>query len=332
METAQLAWMQMELPISYAGQYINGGMSIGCSMFPRDAQSASNLLKCADIALNDLKSSGRGGIRMFNQAMFEALEVTTKQLTLARSILKSDRIAPFYQPKVLLNSAQVIGFEALLRWHDQSGRLQLPSNIYAAFHDYELASGISEVMQVKIFQDIQQWMADGMQVLPISINAAPVEFLRDDYAEKLLQRIRQYGIPHHAVELEITEQSLSERGANYVRRALNLLKQSGIQISLDDFGTGHSSLTRLKDYPIDCIKIDKNFVERMTLDRSALAIVQAITQLGASISLDILVEGIETAEQLEILKACHCLKGQGFYFYRPLSCADATALLSPCSG
>ncbi|MBL8321460.1 MAG: EAL domain-containing protein, partial [Acinetobacter sp.] len=94
----------------------------------------------------------------------------------------------------------------------------------------------------------------------------------------------------------------------------------------------HSSLTRLKDYPIDCIKIDKNFVERMTLDRSALAIVQAITQLGASISLDILVEGIETAEQLEILKACHCLKGQGFYFYRPLSCADATALLSPSSG
>ena len=332
MEVAQLAWMQMELPISYAGQYINGGMSIGCSMFPRDAQSASNLLKCADIALNDLKSSGRGGIRMFNQAMFEALEITTRQLTLARSILKSDRIAPFYQPKVLLNSAQVIGFEALLRWHDQSGRLQLPSNIYAAFHDYELASGISEVMQVKIFQDIQQWMADGMQVLPISINAAPVEFLRDDYAEKLLQRIRQYGIPHHAVELEITEQSLSERGANYVRRALNLLKQSGIQISLDDFGTGHSSLTRLKDYPVDCIKIDRNFVERMTLDRSALAIVKAITQLGDSISLDILVEGIETAEQLEVLRACHCLKGQGFYFYRPMSYADATALLLPRRG
>lgn len=332
MEVAQLAWMQMELPISYAGQYINGGMSIGCSMFPRDAQSASNLLKCADIALNDLKSSGRGGIRMFNQAMFEALEITTRQLTLARSILKSDRIAPFYQPKVLLSSAQVIGFEALLRWHDQNGRLQLPSNIYAAFHDYELASGISEVMQAKIFQDIRQWMAAGLEVLPISINAAPVEFLRDDYAEKLLQRIQQYGIPHHTVELEITEQSLSERGANYVRRALNLLKQSGIQISLDDFGTGHSSLTRLKDYPVDCIKIDRNFVERMTLDRSALAIVKAITQLGDSISLDILVEGIETAEQLEVLKACHCLKGQGFYFYRPMSYADATALLLPRKG
>jgi len=198
---------------------------------------------------------------MFNQAMFEALEITTRQLTLARSILKSDRIAPFYQPKVLLSSAQVIGFEALLRWHDQNGRLQLPSNIYAAFHDYELASGISEVMQAKIFQDIRQWMAAGLEVLPISINAAPVEFLRDDYAEKLLQRIQQYGIPHHTVELEITEQSLSERGANYVRRALNLLKQSGIQISLDDFGTGHSSLTRLKDYPVDCIKIDRNFVD-----------------------------------------------------------------------
>lgn len=326
---AQQAWTQLELPISDLGQYINGGMSIGCAVFPRDAQNTSNLLKCADIALNDLKSSGRGGIRMFNQSMFETLDMVTKQLTLARSILKSDNILPFYQPKVLLNGGQVIGFEALLRWYDQNGNLQLPSNIYAAFQDYELASSISEVMQTKIFKDIQQWQAQGLEILPISINAAPVEFLRDDYAEKLLQRIAEYNIPHNIIEIEITEQSLSERGSNYARRALTLLKQSGIQISLDDFGTGYSSLTRLNNYPIDCIKIDKNFVDRMALDQSALAIVKAITQLGASVSLEILVEGIENIEQLEILKTCQCLKGQGFYFYRPLCLADATALLLP---
>lgn len=327
LDIAQHAWMQMELPISYAGQFINGGMSIGCSVYPRDAENASNLLKCADIALNDLKSSGRGGIRMFNHTMFETLEVTTKQLTLARSILKSNSIEPYYQPKVLLQTGNVIGFEALLRWHDSEGDLQLPANIYAAFHDYELASGISETMQTKIFTDIQQWIAKAMDVLPISINAAPVEFLRDDYAEKLLQRMNRFGIPHHLIEVEITEQSLSERGANYVIRALNLLKSAGIQISLDDFGTGHSSLTRLRDYPIDCIKIDKNFVEHMTHDQSALAIVKAISQLGSSIALDVLVEGIETTEQLEILKSCNCRKGQGFYFYIPMNNSDAAQLL-----
>lgn len=328
MDIAQQAWAQMDMPISYTGQFINGGMSIGCSIYPRDAQNTSNLLKCADIALNDLKSSGRGGIRMFNQSMFEALEITTKQLTLARSILKSNSIEPYYQPKVLLQNGRVIGFEALLRWHDCDGCLQLPSNIFAAFQDYELASGISETMQCKIFQHVQQWMQDGKEILPISINAAPVEFLRDDYAEKLLQRMERYAIPHHLIEVEITEQSLSERGANYVIRALSILKNEGIQISLDDFGTGHSSLTRLKDYPVDCIKIDKNFVDRMTDDHSALAIVKAISQLGCSIALDILVEGIETTEQLEMLKSCNCSKGQGFYFYTPMNSTDAEQLLS----
>ncbi|RKG45423.1 EAL domain-containing protein [Acinetobacter cumulans] len=327
MDVAHQAWLQLDMPISYTGQFINGGMSIGCSIYPRDAQSSSNLMKCADIALNDLKISGRGGIRMFNLDMFKALEATTRQLTLARSIIKNDQIEPFYQPKVQLQDSRVIGFEALLRWKDQHGVLQLPSHIYAAFQDYDLASRISETMQNKIFQDMNEWQDQGLELLPISINAAPVEFLRDDYAEKMLQRLQKYKIPHDKVEVEITEQSLSERGSHYVIRALHLLKKEGLSISLDDFGTGHSSLTRLSDYPIDCIKIDRNFVERMTKDSSALAIVKAITQLGSSISMDILVEGIENTEQLNVLKDCECQKGQGFYFYRPMSFEHISALL-----
>ncbi len=327
LEIARIACAQMEIPISYMGQFINSGMSIGCSLYPRDAQSTSNLLKCADIALNDLKISGRGGVRMFTQTMFKALEETTRQLTLARSIIKSDQIVPYYQPKVRLSDSKVVGFEALLRWYDENQELQLPSHIFAAFQDYELASRISEIMQVKIFKDMQQWMKEGLEPLPVSINAAPVEFLRDDYAEKLLKRLKQYGISPRVVELEITEQSLSERGANYVIRALHLLKENGIHISLDDFGTGHSSLTRLSNYPVDCIKIDRSFVERMHTDRSALAIVKAITQIGASVSLDILVEGIENPEQVTTLKDCDCHIGQGFYFYRPLSFDKTTQLL-----
>jgi len=144
-----------------------------------------------------------------------------------------------------------------------------------------------------------------------------------------LARLSNFDIPAHKVELEITEQSLSEHGANYVVRALNLLKQAGIQISLDDFGTGHSSLTRLQDYPVGCIKIDRNFVERMNSDPSALAIVKAITQIGSSIALDVLVEGIENTEQLDTLIHCDCQIGQGFYFYRPMAGASAQALLHP---
>ncbi|WP_180076181.1 EAL domain-containing protein [Acinetobacter sp. YH12106] len=329
--TAQLAYSQLDQPINYIGDSISSAMSIGCAIYPRDALNTSNLLKCADIALNDLKNSGRGGIRMFSQDMCGSLENMTKQLTLARKIILADQIIPYYQPKVRLSDGVVIGFEALLRWQDQDQQVQLPSEIFGAFQDYELASRISETMQLKVFADMSRWQAQGLDLLPISINAAPVEFLRDDYAEKMLARLSNFDIPAHKVELEITEQSLSEHGANYVIRALNLLKQAGIQISLDDFGTGHSSLTRLQDYPVDCIKIDRNFVERMNSDPSALAIVKAITQIGSSIALDVLVEGIENTEQLDTLIHCDCQIGQGFYFYRPMAGASAQALLQPAN-
>src|SRR5690606_42005586 len=114
---------------------------------------------------------------------------------------------------------------------------------------------IRETMPRNGCAEMSRGQAQGLDLSPISSNAAPVEFLRDDYAEKMLARLSNLDIPAHKVELEITEQSLSEHGASYVIRALNLLKQAGIQISLDDFGTGHSSLTRLQDYPVDCIKI-----------------------------------------------------------------------------
>ncbi len=326
---AKIARQQLDIPICYAGHYINGGMSIGCAMFPRDAKNSSMLLRCADVALNDLKMSGRGGIRMFQSTMFKSIQLTTKQLALARAIIHHNKIFPVYQPKVKLADGKVISFEALLRWYDADDQIQLPSHIFSAFQDYELATQISEIMQLKVFQDMNRWLAAGLELLPISINAAPVEFLRDNYAEKLLSRIAQFKIPHPLIEIEITEQSLSDRGSDYVIRALKLLKQAGLSISLDDFGTGHSSLTRLRDYPVDCLKIDRNFIKNMHTDPSALAIVKAISQIGSSISLDILVEGIEKKEQVEALQACDCHSGQGFYFYHPMIFQDATQLLKP---
>ncbi|NNH76780.1 sensor domain-containing protein [Acinetobacter terrae] len=328
-EIAKTARQQLDIPICYAGQYINGGMSVGCAIYPRDAQNSSNLLRCADVALNDLKISGRGGIQMFKRAMFQTIELTTKQLSLARAIIHNDKIIPFYQPKVSLKDGTVTGFEALLRWYDTEDQIQLPSHIFLAFQDYELATRISEIMQLKVFNDMTEWRESGLELLPISINAAPVEFLRDNYAETLLNRLAQFNIPHEIVEIEITEQSLSEHGSDYVIRTLTLLKQAGIRISLDDFGTGHSSLTRLRNYPVDCLKIDRNFIENIHDDPSSLAIVKAISQIGASISLEILVEGIEHLEQVDALKACDCHTGQGFYFYRPMPSTNAIQLLQP---
>nr|WP_174506131.1 EAL domain-containing protein [Acinetobacter sp. Marseille-Q1620] len=318
---AELASRQLDASISYSGRLINGGMSIGCALYPRDAQDASGLMQCVDTALNDLKADGRGGIRFFNKQMFLNTENMAKQLNLARKIIRQDLVVPYYQPKIDLKTNKLVGYEALLRWNcPESGDIQLPNVIQEAFKDYKLATKLSELMHTKIFTDLAYCINKGLHVVPVAINVAPVEFLRDDYAEQILIRMAQFKIPYHLVEIEVTEQILEERGSDYVRRALELLKQKGIRIALDDFGTGHSSLTRLKDYPVDCLKIDKSFINLISCDPTILAVVQAITQLGPKLHLDIVAEGIETKEQLDILIDCGCKIGQGFYFNAAINC------------
>lgn len=325
---AQEALKQLDAPITYAGKLINGGMSIGCAMYPDDAKDVVGLMKCADTALNDLKERGRGGARVFGQEMYELAEQKALQLDTARQILRNNAIEPFYQPKVKLDDRSLIGFEALLRWRDENNEIHLPATIVEAFNDYELASKISTTMQTKIFTDMASWIAQGINVVPISINASPVEFMRDNYAELLLKRLTSFKIPHHLIEIEITEHILAERGSEYVIRALKKLKDVGVRIALDDFGTGHSSLTRLRDYPVDCLKIDYGFVNRMNEEKSINAIVEGIAKLGPILSLDIIAEGIETDQQLESLRAVGCNLGQGFLFSKAISAEHALKMLS----
>ena len=318
---------QLDAPITYAGKIINGGMSIGGAIFPKDAKDVTGLMKCADTALNDLKDRGRGGVRMFGHDMFEIAQQKAQQLNTARQIIRENTIEPFYQPKVRLDTRELIGFEALLRWKDTSQNIQTPATVAEAFNDYDLASKISDVMQTRIFKDMAQWLKQGLKVVPVSINASPVEFMRDNYAELLLKRLAKSKVPHHLIEIEITEHILADRGYEYVLRALTKLKTYGVRIALDDFGTGHSSLANLRDYPVDSLKIDCDFVNRMSEEKSINAIVEGITKLGPILSLDIIAEGIETDQQLDSLRALGCNLGQGFLFSRAIDATHALSLL-----
>lgn len=327
LQAAQTVLTQIDAPITYTGKLINGGLSIGCALFPQDARDASSLMKCADTALNDLKAGGRGGVRMFGARMMQATEQAAAQLERARQIVRDDAIVPHYQPKVRLIDGEVVGFEALLRWRNVQGRMQAPATVLAAFKDYELATRLGETMRTKVLADLAQWMEAGLPVLPVSLNAAPVEFLRDDYAENLLEQLDAYGLPPSVVEVEITEHILGERGSGFVIRALNLLKNAGVRIALDDFGTGHSSLAHLRDYPVDCLKIDCDFVRRIVEDPTILAIVKAVGQLGPNLQLDIVAEGVETEDQRRILLEAGYQIGQGYLFGKATSAAAVEQLL-----
>ncbi len=310
---------RLQTPVKFDGRVICGSASIGGVLFPRDGSTANELLKNADTALYALKASGRGGTKMFHGYMRQESQRTASQLNFARVTVNKGSVVPYYQPKVDLKTGSIVGFEALLRWQHPTQGLQEPDSIAAAFKDFELASKLGEQMQKKILDDIVSWERRGIEFGNISFNAAPVEFLRDDYAERLLSQLEGRGLPASLVEVEVTEQVFLERGSELVRRALFKLSEAGVRISLDDFGTGHSSLSHLRDFPVDVVKIDRSFVAQMADDEEIASIVRSVINLAHSLSIDVVAEGIETNAQWDLLKVAGCNFGQGWLFGKPVS-------------
>ncbi|WP_171257533.1 sensor domain-containing protein [Acinetobacter qingfengensis] len=317
----------IEQPVYFAGKVVNCGMSIGCAIYPDHSEVGTELLRCADIALNEVKARGRGSVELLDINALKSVEVAMDQLNVARMIIQKDMITPYYQPQVNLLTGETIGFEALLRWHDETGMLRFPGELLEAFHNYEWAKKTSEAMQHKIFNDIYQWMNSGLKPVPVSINIAPIEFLRDDCAEKFIQRLEQYRIPAEYINIEITEHHFVQRGVDFVKRALRTLRDYGIKIALDDFGTGYSSLTHLRTFAVDYVKIDGQFVRSVQSDPIALAIIEAICQLAPSLSLEVIAEGIETIEQRDLVVNSGCIYGQGFLYNKALPEASARKFL-----
>lgn len=315
-------------PLEVDRRIVSAGASIGGALFPTDATSANDLFKNADTALYSLKSSGRGGTLMFHGHMLEEAEKAASQLAFARSAVTETSVIPFYQAKVDIASGAIEGFEALLRWQHPTMGLQLPDTLDEAFKDYELAARIGELMQRKVAADIRSWLDAAIPFGRVSINAAPAEFLRDDYAERLLAELASQQIPPAAIEIEVTEHAFVERGRDFVARALIKLQQAGVIISLDDFGTGSSSLSHLRDFPVDRVKIDRSFVQQMTGDPERAAIVAAVIGLARSLSIDVVAEGVETRQQLDLLRSMGCHQAQGHLFSAAVSATSVPALTS----
>jgi len=321
----------LQRPVSFDGRLIHAGASIGGALFPRDGAGANEMLKNADTALYATKARGRGGMQMFRQHMRQQAQKEASQRSLARVAISQRSVLPFYQPKVCLASGRISGLEALLRWEHPRLGIQPPETIAEAFNDYELASKLGGLIQESVIGDIRTWVRQGVDFGHVSINASPAEFMRDDYAERLVKRVAEAKICPRLIQIEVTEHAFLAQGADYVERALRALSAEGIRISLDDFGTGYSSLSHIKDFPVDTLKIDRSFVSTVeTADESA-AIVRALVELARNLSIEVVAEGIENAAQRDFLTRIGCGYGQGFLFSKPLKMADATELLRKAS-
>ena len=307
----------MREPHVHDGRTFACGVSIGAALFGEHGGEADELLKAADLALYASKAAGRGRLTLFHPALRAEAQRRTSMIHMARDAVARDMVVPHYQPKVDLVTGRVLGYEALLRWRHPSLGILPPASIAAAFEDGELAAALTGRMLDAVTADLRGWLDGGIDPGRIAVNAAAADFQCGDFAERVLERLARCDLPPERLEIEVTETVFLGRGAHHVERALDVFARAGVRIALDDFGTGYASLTHLKQYPVDVIKIDRSFVSHIEEDAGDAAIVDAIVKLGTSLGLEVVAEGVETEGQAALLIGHGCSVGQGFLLGRP---------------
>ncbi len=315
-------------PFEHEGHACDAQATAGVSIFRKDGVTAAELLKAADIALYVGKASRRGEVSMFEPEMRSGLQRRASMLHVAKIVAREKRIIPHYQPKVDLKTGTIIGFEALLRWRHDCLGIQSPDAISAAFDDFRIAAALSDQMIDQVSRDFRSWLDLGLKPGKIAINLSPAEFRDERLAQRVLDLLCKHAVPFESIEVEITETVLLGRDSDRVAATLGKFADSGLTIALDDFGTGFASLTHLKMFPVDVIKIDKSFVSKMCDQLHDAAIVETIVSLGQRLGMQVVAEGIESEEQAGYLRSLGCTYGQGYYFGRAEPAATAAALIS----
>ena len=300
------------------GHEVQVSASIGVAR--QGAHSEMELMRQADLALYAAKREGRNRHRMFDQALDHA---TRHRLSIENGLeraLRSGQLNMVYQPIVHARSARIEGFEALIRWDSPEHGVIPPSEFIPIAEESGLILDIGDWITRQALRDCRRWGAPY-----VSINLSSRQFLRHNVGERILRYAKEADVPPEKIQIELTETAIIDD----VERAdfnLNTMRAAGVRVALDDFGTGYSSLTYLKQFAIDCIKIDRSFVENVARDRQSAVIVASVSRLAASLGMTVVAEGVETEAQRTILMAAGCGYLQGFHFGRPVTVHVASAL------
>lgn len=307
----------LDEPFEVDGFTVATSFSIGISIYPDDTKTATGLLRNADTALMHAKQSGRNTYRFFTEAMnVNAIERLQLETQLRKASLK-DEFSLHYQPQIELTSGAIIGAEALIRWtHPSKGNIP-PNRFIPVAEDCGLIIQIGEWVLNEAVRQNMEWQRKGFVPISIAVNLSAVQFKRDDLVSRVYEVLIRHGMAPELLELELTESILLEDVEHTLGTVLKL-KDLGVQLSIDDFGTGYSSLSYLKRFAVDKLKVDQSFVRDLATDPDDAAIVHAIIQLGRSLQLKIIAEGVETQGQLDYLINEGCDEVQGYFFFRPV--------------
>ena len=326
-DAANLILRAVKGQIQADGQTIDPHITMGGALFGPDGADAAILRQNADVALYHAKETRRGAYVRFAPGLRTAMLERARMVRDVDLALSEGRILVHYQPIVLLDTAEIVGVEALARMRMPDGRIASAGEFHAAFADPRIAWQLTGQIMHQVAGDIRHWLDIGIDFQHVGINVTTGDFLRGDLEQRIVETFGEVGVPLHHIALEVNE-AVFMGGSDLVPRTVRALRARGLLVALDDFGTGFASLTHLLSFPVDVIKIDKSFVDRIGSDRASEAIVGCIIDLARKLDMTIVAEGIETSSQASALSSLGCKLGQGYLFSRPCSALDVTNLLT----
>ena len=310
----------IRLPFEISGHQVFLGVSVGVAVFPQDGADPETLMRHADLAMAHAKRAGGSAAQFFeptmNQSAFERLVLENE----LRDAVHHDQLVVYYQPKVQMSDGSCAGAEALVRWQHPTAGLLSPGAFIEAAEECGLIGEIGDWVLRAACREAASWRARGIEV-PVAVNVSAMQFDRDGFADSVLDALESADLPPHLLELELTE-SIAMENPERVIEQVQPLRDRGVNFAIDDFGTGHSSLSYLTRMPFDVFKIDQSFVRDMTTDPHARIVVETILAMAKSLKLETVAEGVETAEQMNMLRLQGATLAQGFLFGRPMPAAD----------
>ena len=305
-------------PIMLQGGHVSICVSIGIVRIPDDGPISDNLLRNADLALQKAKEIGGSGFAIYNHSMNEIFQ---DRATLARDLRQAaaieGQLEVWYQPQIDISKGTIAGFEALMRWkHPVRGYIP-PSEFIPIAESSGLISKIGQwILKEAIFQS-QLWLKNTGQDIPVAVNLSVAQLWQSDIVSEITELLNESGLPPHLLCLEMTESLFADYESGRVRRAITELKAIGVTLALDDFGTGYSSLSYLNQLPFDKLKIDRAFVTNSAVGSKERNLLQVIVNLGQGLGMTVIAEGVETTEELAILRELGCPQIQGYFFGKP---------------
>ncbi|MEG3174912.1 EAL domain-containing protein [Sphingomonas sp. RB3P16] len=300
------------------GNSVQGGASFGLIVTEHgETRDPTDLMRRADLALNDAKRDGRGVVRVFDEGMDENIRLRRAiEGGLSQAIAKGE-LSLVYQPIVARGELEVVGFEALLRWNTDAHGPISPAVFIPIAEETNLIHELGDWVLGESLKVLGEWPGQY-----VSVNFSPRQFRRHNFVARLVETVQRAGIDPRRVQIEITETAIFD-DADRAADTLYKLRQMGFRIALDDFGTGYSSLYNIRKFALDCLKIDRSFIDGMGRERESAAIVHSIIHLGHALGLGVIAEGVETLAQLQALRVAGCSHMQGYFFSRPVTQAVA---------